>query len=185
MKLVVISGSRNADGQTARAASAFVRGAEAAGAQSEVFYLPKLDIQHCRQCEDSGWGLCIKEGRCVAQDDFSMLVAKIIDADAVAFATPVYWSDLSESLKSFLDRLRRICWHENGEKGLQGKRAVGICVAGGGGGGAPTCCVSLEKILHTCGMDMIDMIPARRQNLEMKLDVCETVGRWIVESSAD
>jgi multimeric flavodoxin WrbA len=111
-----------------------------------------------------------------------MLGEKIIESDAVLFATPVYWGDLSESLKSFLDRLRRTYWHRKGEQDSLGRPAVGICVAGGGGGGAPSCCRSLEKVLHTCGMDVLDVIPVRRQNLEMKLDVCERVGRWVVES---
>jgi multimeric flavodoxin WrbA len=96
------------------------------------------------------------------------------------FATPVYFSDLSESLRAFLDRLRRTCIHqEAGRRGLAGKPAVGICVAGGGGGGAPACAVSLEKVLATCRFDVVDMVPARRQNLDMKLGVLRATGQWL------
>ena len=97
-------------------------------------------------------------------------------ADAAVFATPVYFSDLSESLRAFLDRLRRTCMHKDGKAGIEGTQAVGVCVAGGGGGGAPACCVSLEKILAICGFDVVDMIPVRRQNLEAKLTVLEHTG---------
>ncbi len=72
--------------------------------------------------------------------------------------------------------------HESGKQGIAGTKAVGICVAGGGGGGAPSCCVSMERILATCGFDLIDMIPARRQNLDMKIAILETTGKWLSSS---
>jgi len=108
-------------------------------------------------------------------------VDRIAAADAVAFANPVYFGDLSESLRAFLDRLRRTCMNESGKAKIAGKKAVGICVAGGGGGGAPNCTLSLEKVLATCGFDVVDMIPARRQNLEMKLEVLRAVGKWLAK----
>jgi len=115
----------------------------------------------------------------VIEDDFASLVDRIKNADAVIFATPVYFGDLSESLRAFLDRLRRICMHECGKDGISGKPAIGICVAGGGGGGAPECTVSLGKVLRTCGFDVVDMIPARRQNLDMKLDILRATAKWL------
>ena len=113
------------------------------------------------------------------EDDFASIVERIRAADAVAFANPVYFGDLSESLRAFLDRLRRTCMHESGKQRIAGKPAVGICVAGGGGGGAPECTVSLGRVLGTCGFDVVDMIPARRQNLELKLEVLRVTGRWV------
>jgi multimeric flavodoxin WrbA len=142
-------------------------------------FLPTLKIERCRQCDDNGWGLCRKEGRCVINDDMGGLVEKIKEADAVVFATPVYYSDLSESLRAFADRLRRICTHEAGRVSIKGKPAMGVCVAGGGGGGAPACCVRLEKVLATCGFDVVDAIPVRRQNLKVKLQALELAGQWL------
>jgi len=113
------------------------------------------------------------------KDDFSSLVGKIRKADSVVFATPVYFSDLSESMRAFLDRLRRITRHETGKRGISDKPALGICVAGGGGGGAPACAVSLEKVLSICGFNVVDTIPIRRQNLEVKLSALEAIGKWL------
>lgn len=183
MKALVILGSRDPDGQTARAAGAFVEGIESAGGESESLFLPRMTIERCRQCDERGWGLCRKEGRCTIEDDFAGLVGRICEADAAVFATPVYFSDLSESLRAFLDRLRRITRHEAGKARIAGKRAVGICVAGGGGGGAPACTVSLEKVLGTAGFDVVDMVPARRQNLELKLKVLRETGAWLASSA--
>lgn len=183
MKLVVMSGSRNPQGQTARAAKAFIEGAKAAGAQAEMVFLPEMKIERCRQCDERGWGHCRAKGECVIEDDFASLADKIRQADGVAFANPVYFHDLSESLRAFLDRLRRITMHDQGKAGIEGKRAVGICVAGGGGGGAPNCAVNMERILARCGFDVVDMVPARRQNLDMKVEVLRVVGRWFAAGS--
>ena len=184
MRTVIISGSRNPDGQTGRAADALFQGMVDKGSQGEKLFLPKMKIRRCRQCDDRGWGICRTEGRCVIEDDFAALVDKIKNADVVVFATPVYFGDLSESMRALLDRLRRTCMNEAGKDGISGKLAVGICVAGGGGGGAPSCAVSLERVLCTCGFDVVDLIPVRRQNLDMKLDVLRITGEWLTSHNA-
>lgn len=182
MKVIVISGSRNPQGQTARAAEAFISGVQDEVNECELIFLPLLHIERCKQCEDNGWGICRSEGRCAINDDFASLAEKVKSADTVVFATPVYYSDLSESLRAFLDRLRRTCIPDAGNQGIHGKQAVGICVAGGGGGGAPICAANLERILHTCGFDVVDMIPIRRQNLETKLGILKDTGKWLASS---
>ena len=182
MRIIVVSGSRNPSGQTASASEAFLKGVKDAGGDYGHFLLPTMNIERCRQCRDDGWGICKSEGRCVIDDDFAALVEEIKRADAVVFATPVYFSDLAESLKAFLDRLRRTCMNEEGRKGIKGKRALGICVAGGGGLGSFPCCQIMDKTLLNCGFDVFDITPARRQNLAMKLPLLEGVGRWIVEN---
>ena len=181
MKVLCILGSRNPEGQTARAAQALLKGVSTQGHESELIILPELSVERCRQCENDGWGLCRKQGQCVIKDDIIVLIEKIRKADAIVFATPVYFGDLSESMRAFLDRLRRVCRHADDKCGVPGKPAVGICVAGGGGGGAPNCTVSLKAILQHCGFNVVDMVPARRQNLEMKLKVLPIVGAWLVE----
>ncbi len=184
MNALIISGSRDPDGRTAQAAAALAEGVEAERSVCETVFLPTLDLERCRQCDDDGWGDCRSEGVCVIEDDFAQTVAAIRAADLVAFATPVYYGDLSESLRAFLDRLRRICTHENGEHGVVGTAALGICVAGGGGGGGPKCTVSLEGVLHTIGFDVLDMVPARRQNLDLKVGVLRATGSWAVRALA-
>lgn len=179
MKVLILNGARNPDGQTARAAEAVAAGVREAGGEAEHVLLPPLAVERCRQCQADGWGICRTVGNCAIDDDFAMLVDKIAEADAVVFATPVYFSDLAESLRAFLDRLRRTCMHEAGKAKVAGTPAVGVCVAGGGGGGAPQCTAGLTKILGTCGFDCVDMVPVRRQNLEAKLPLLAAMGKWL------
>jgi multimeric flavodoxin WrbA len=179
METLIILGSRDASGQTSKAADALKDGLLTSGNEAEKVFLPAKNVQRCRQCYDNGWGVCRSDGRCVIEDDFEILAGNIRKADAVVFATPVYFSGISESMRAFLDRLRRVARHAAGRNGIENKPAVGICVAGGGGGGAPACSAILEKILLNCGFNVIDMIPARRQNIDMKKDILRTVGKWM------
>jgi multimeric flavodoxin WrbA len=180
MRVVVIMGSRNPEGQTARAASAIVDGIQNAGGEVEEIFLPLLDVERCQQCEDNGWGICRKDGTCIIEDDFASIVQSVKGADAAVFATPVYWGDLSESMRALTDRLRRTCTHPDGRAGIEDKPAFGLCVAGGGGGGSLPCCMSMEKVLNTCGFDVLDMMPVRRQNLKAKLNRLRLAGAWLV-----
>jgi multimeric flavodoxin WrbA len=179
MQFVIVLGSRNPAGQTARAAQAMRDGLVAAGGEGELIYLPTLNIERCRQCDANGWGTCRSDGACVISDDFASVVERIRAADVVVFATPVYFGDQSESMRAFTDRLRRIFFHQQRPQGIAGKPTVGICVAGGGGGGAPSCAVSLEKVLRTCGFDVVDLVPVRRQNLDLKVEILQRTGRWL------
>jgi multimeric flavodoxin WrbA len=178
----MLSGSRNPQGQTAAAADAFLEGAASAGAETQSIFLPQQELHRCRQCDDQGWGICRTQAQCIIEDDLHNLVNIIRTNDAVVFANPVYFSDLSESLRAFLDRLRRICIHGAKEDRIEGKPAVGICVAGGGGGGAPQCCASLDGYLRICGFDVADLVPVRRQNLETKCAALRILGERFAKS---
>ena len=185
MKVFAVLGSRNPEGLTARAADAFLEGMKAQGYETDCVFLPQVKIERCRQCNDDGWGICRTEGKCIIEDDFAGIVEKIRDSTAALFATPVYFHELSESLDAFFQRFRRICVNENGKIGIAGKAAVGISLAGGGGGGAPECAAVLEKMVLKCGFDVVDMIPVRRQNLDMKLQIIRSTGEWLAKGTGD
>jgi NAD(P)H-dependent FMN reductase len=187
MSVLALSGSRNRQGSTAHALDALATGVRNRGGDWEDIFLTEKKIERCRQCGADGWGICISEERCVIKDDFPSIVDRLKNAQLVVFATPVYFHDLSESMKAFLDRLHRIGFAKimrqssppipgmNGE----GTPAIGLCYAGGSGNGTTSCCFTLERTLQTCGFDVVDMIPVRRQNLEMKLPLLEKVGEWL------
>jgi multimeric flavodoxin WrbA len=186
MRILILSGSRNREGKTARAINAICKGIQDARGESEVIFLPELKLERCRQCDPDGNGPCTRKGYCVIKDDFAAIAEKVRAADVLVCANPVYFGDLTESLRAFLDRFRRTVFVPPGfapkDPGLlvKGKPAVGLCYAGGGGGMAPACAVSLERVLQICGFDIVDLILVRRQNLEIKLPMLELTGRWLV-----
>jgi NAD(P)H-dependent FMN reductase len=186
MQIMILSGSRNREGQTARAIKAIQKGITEAKGKSEVIFLTELKLERCRQCDADGWGLCRKEGRCIIEDDFAPVAEKVKKADVVVFANPVYFGDLSESMRTFLDRFRRTRFMRPGSpppgafQMAGGIPAIGYCYAGGSGNGTISCVFFLERILQMCGFDVVDMIPARRQNLDIKLPMLELTGKWLV-----
>ncbi len=190
MKILIFSGSANPEGQTARAVKTICKGISEAGGFYETFFLPKLKLERCRQCDINGWGDCRYKNRCVIEDDFQMLLEKIKSSDVLVFANPVYFGDLSESLRCFLDRYRRTLFSKITRPPAPGSPpsfmpsggppVVGLCYAGGSGNGTISCLAGMEKILQNCGFDIVDMIPIRRQNMELKLPYLESVGRWLV-----
>ena len=189
MKTLIISGSRNPEGRTALLIKALCKGIDNAGGESEIIFLPNIEIELCRQCNNDGWGICREEDKCIIEDDFASVTEKIEDADAVVFANPVYFGDLSESMKAFLDRLRRVRSRIPRQpvpnmpgpfNNDNGPLAIGLCYAGGSGNGTTSCCMNLERILQICGFDVVDMIPVRRQNLEAKQKIMELTGEWLV-----
>lgn len=181
MKIVAIVGSKNPEGKTSLCVNSFFSEISKQH-ECEKIILTEKKIERCIQCDFNGWGLCRTEGRCVIEDDFREIVEKIRKADGVIFATPVYFGDMSESIKCFLDRLRRISRHQDGKTGISEKPAIGICVAGGGGGGAISCCYFMERVLATIGFVVEDMIPCRRQNLQLKSKILTMTGKWFVEN---
>ena len=181
MKVIAIIGSRNEEGKTAEATRTLLDTMESKGAATETLFLPAMNVESCRQCNADGWGDCREKGSCVIEDDFESIVEKIRAANVVVFATPVYFGDLSESMKAFTDRFRRcsrstISRTGNNEFHIP---TIGICNAGGGGGGSEQCSTNLKNVLATSGLEVIDMVPVRRQNMEIKLKTLRELGEWL------
>lgn len=82
------------------------------------------------------------------------------NADGIVFVTAVYWHDMTECMKAFLDRLRRCETAHNGY--LVGKRCFLIACAGGTGRGVTQCLIHMEEALEHMKMRAYDRIPADR-----------------------
>ena len=99
MKVVVLQGSTNTDGSTALLAGEFARGAREAGHEVEVAHVAALDIAPCTGCVACGY-----EGPCALSDDFDVLRSKLLAADMLVFATPLYYYGMTAQLKAVVDR---------------------------------------------------------------------------------
>lgn len=100
MKNVLIISSSLRKGSNSEALAAeFARGAADAGNRVELISLRDKDIRFCRGCL-----ACQKTQKCVIADDAPAIVAKMHDADVIAFASPIYYYEMSGQLKTLLDR---------------------------------------------------------------------------------
>ncbi len=98
-KVLIISLSLRTGSNSEALAEAFARGAAAAGNETELVTLKEKDLRFCKGCL-----ACQKLRRCVIADDAPAIVAKMHDADAIAFATPIYYYEMCGQLKTLLDR---------------------------------------------------------------------------------
>lgn len=181
MKVLAVQSSPNVNGLTSSLAQAALNGVNVKGGETELIHLNRLNIEPCIACEN-GWGICRTDGTCILDDDFQTLYAKMTHCDAVIFATPVYWHDISESAKRFLDRLRR-CERGNDFKTFRGKKVIGIASAGGSGRGAVRALHNLEDYLRRLGFDIFDLVPVTRFSKDHKLEMMENAGKRLIEST--
>ncbi len=175
MKILAIQTSPNHEGLTAETAKRTIKGVEEAGNEAELVNLNDLVIKKCKACE-GGWGECRREGTCILEDNFVDLIDKILEADGLVFTTPVYWWDISESAKTFLDRMRRIeTYHEF--KRYKDKPYMGIACAGGSGNGAARALYLLEEYLKRIGFKNYDLVTVTQANRDHKLHMLEGAGK--------
>jgi multimeric flavodoxin WrbA len=179
VKVLAIQTSPNTDGLTATIAASALEGAKSAGAEIELVHLKQLKIESCRQCEN-GWGRCRREGMCIIEDDLESVREKMRAADALVLSTPVYFGDVSEVTKNFLDRLRRCERHWPGESPIKGTPVLSIAAAGGGGGGGPTCLVALDRYFGVIGLPVFDSVIVTRRSRDYKIAAAKAAGAALV-----
>ena len=182
MKVVVLSGTPKKEGLCCSCVEAAKRGAEKAGAGCEVIRLCDYRIARCAMCGD-GWGECREKHVCAFGDDgFSEIQEKLAESDAVVLDTPVYWGDMTEAMKAFLDRFRR-CEAMRGEAGaIAGKPVLLVASPGGSGNGMISCLEQMERLCRHLRADLYDFIGVNRWNREYKIAAIEEAAASMVRS---
>lgn len=99
-KVVIISSTPRKNGNSYQLCEEFKRGAEESGNKVELISLRENKIGYCIACY-----ACRKLGKCFQNDGMNEITEKLIDADVIVFATPIYFYDVSGQLKTFIDRL--------------------------------------------------------------------------------
>lgn len=168
MKIMVITGSPNKDGLTAACGEQARLGAEASGAEVTKVCLNDLHIGRCCAC-NNGWGTCRDRHVCQIEDDFQKLHAGMKEMDGFIMVTPVYWWDMSESTKAFIDRLRRCEAMKREDQFIAGKPVISVAAAGGSGNGCLSCLTALEKFVDHLKGIKFDFIGVTRKNKDYKL----------------
>ncbi|QAT43790.1 flavodoxin family protein [Aminipila luticellarii] len=173
MAITVVWSSPNKDGLTAAAKDRVITGILSAGYEAEEIHLNQMKMEHCRAC-GNGWGICRTKGQCIIKDDFAAVYEKLVQADGIVFVSAVYWHDITECMKAFLDRLRRCETARNGF--LKDKRCLLIACAGGTGLGAVECLHNLEETLKHMNMRAYDRLTVIRYNKGYMLPTLEKAG---------
>lgn len=98
--VLIISASPRKCGNSDLLCDQFMQGAEEAGHKVEKVFLRDKKIGYCVAC----YG-CRETERCVQKDDMNELLEKLLAADTIVLATPVYFYSMDAQLKTFIDRI--------------------------------------------------------------------------------
>ena len=98
-KVLIISTSLRKGSNSETLAKEFAKGAQAAGHSVEMVCLHDKTIGFCIGCL-----ACQKTKRCVIKDDANDITQKMLNAEVIVFATPVYFYEMSGQMKTMLDR---------------------------------------------------------------------------------
>jgi multimeric flavodoxin WrbA len=101
--LVAILGSPRRGGNSDTFAKEFLRGARASGATSLTLIPTDLGISPC-----DGDNRCFAGGKCVIRDGMNEIYDRILAANRLLVATPVYFMGPPGSLKCFMDRFQAV-----------------------------------------------------------------------------
>lgn len=99
--ILIISASPRTDSNSDALGDEFMRGALESGHNVEKIRLAEKDINFCTGCL-----ACIHEpGACVQQDDMTEINEKLLAADVLLLASPVYFHVMNGQMKTFIDRV--------------------------------------------------------------------------------
>lgn len=99
MKVLAVCGSPRKKGNTEYFTRVVLEELENQGIETEFVSLIGKDISECTGCYS-----CLDKGECNIEDDFQDLFEKMLGADAIILASPVYHASITPKLKCLLDR---------------------------------------------------------------------------------
>jgi multimeric flavodoxin WrbA len=98
--VLVLSASPRKGGNSDLLCDQFVRGARDAGNEAEKVFLGEKRINFCLGC-----GSCHSNGgTCMQKDDMDEVLGKMLQADVLVMATPIYFYSMNAQLKVLIDR---------------------------------------------------------------------------------
>lgn len=140
----------------------------------EHICINKKNIKKCNACGKRGWGICLDEHICIQNDDFNEIYEYMGNFDGYIFITPVYFHEMSESAKTFFDRLKRCDAFNNNSK-IKGKKIICIACAGGSGTGTKETLQAFDTLSYFLKTEMLARIPVTKVNFNIQKEIIAKV----------
>jgi len=103
LKVLGIMGSPRIKGNTDLLLDEALKGAQSQQAEVEKLVVDKLRIGPCREY----YG-CLRDGNCVIRDDMDDIYPRLLEADGIIVASPMFFYGLSAQLKALIDRCQAL-----------------------------------------------------------------------------
>ena len=105
MKVIGMNGSPRKDWNSAQMLEHALKGAAAAGAETELIHLIDLQATGCRSCFACKRLGGKSFGRCAVKDDLTDILNRSLEADAIIISAPVYFGDVPGMVRNLFERL--------------------------------------------------------------------------------
>jgi len=130
MKVLGIFGSPRRGGNTELLLEEALKGAEKEGAKVERIYLSDFTITPCKECHG-----CDNTGNCVILDDMEKIYPKLLEADILILASPIFFYGVTAWAKALIDRSQAL-WArkyllKDPSLGKEGKKRKGFFISVG------------------------------------------------------
>lgn len=99
-KVLILSGSSRKCGNSDLLCDEFIRGATDAENNVEKIWIPAKKIGYCRAC----YYCKHHNGECCIKDDMAEVLQKMLAADVLVLASPVYFYSVDAQMKAVIDR---------------------------------------------------------------------------------
>jgi multimeric flavodoxin WrbA len=103
LRILGIMGSPRIKGNTDLLLDEALKGAQSQGAYVEKIIVDELEIAPCHE----NYG-CIEDGNCVIRDDMDSIYPKLLEADVVIVASPIFFYGLTSQVKALIDRCQAL-----------------------------------------------------------------------------
>jgi len=128
MKVLGIFGSPRRGGNTEILLEEALKGAEKEGAKVERLYLSDFTITPCKECHG-----CDDTGNCIILDEMEKVYPKLLEADVVILASPIFFYGVTASAKALIDRSQAL-WArkyllKDPSLGKEGKKRKGFFIS--------------------------------------------------------
>lgn len=98
--VLILSGSPRQGGNSDLLCDEFMRGAQEAGHKVEKIRIATKKVTPCSAC----YYCRSHAGECVHKDEMAEILQKMIDADVLVLASPVYFYSIDAQIKAVIDR---------------------------------------------------------------------------------
>ena len=99
-KVLILSSSPRRGGNSDTLCNEFMRGAIESGNEAEKVFLRDKTIHYCTGCSTCS----LHEKPCPQKDDAAEIIEKMVAANVIVMATPVYFYTMSAQMKTLIDR---------------------------------------------------------------------------------
>jgi multimeric flavodoxin WrbA len=103
VRVLGIMGSPRIKGNTDLLLEEALKGAQSRAAEIEKIVVDKLKIAPCKEYLG-----CFKDGNCVIRDDMDTIYPKLLEADIVIIASPMFFYGLTSQAKALVDRCQAL-----------------------------------------------------------------------------